>query len=44
MPLTDADLQSKLEELATATLGAERLQAISSRLWQLETAPDLHFL
>ena len=44
MPLTDADLQSKLEELATATLGAERLLAISSRLWQLETAPDLQFL
>lgn len=43
MPLTDADLQGKLDELATATLGAERLAAVSAQLWKLETAPNLDF-
>ena len=44
MPLTDAELQSKLEELAIATLGADKLRAVSAQLWQLESAPNLHFL
>lgn len=43
MPLTDLDLQSKLEELATATLGKNKLRAVSAQLWKLESAPDLHF-
>lgn len=44
MPLTDADLQSKLEELAGPVLGTERLAQVSARLWALETAEDLAFL
>lgn len=44
MPLSDADLQAKLEELASDVLGTERLQQISAQLWQLDTAPNLQFL
>jgi len=41
MPLSDADLQAKLDELAGPRLGAAALRAVSDRLWSLETAPDL---
>lgn len=43
MPLSDADLQAKLDELAGPVLGASRLQAVSERLWTLEQAADLDF-
>lgn len=44
MPLSDDDLQSKLEELAAPTLGKEKLQATAKRLWSLERESDLLFL
>ena len=44
MPLSDADLQAKLDELAGPVLGASRLQAVSERLWTLDQAADLDFL
>lgn len=44
MPLTDADLQAKLEELASGVLGSERLQQVAAQLWQLETVPHLQWL
>lgn len=44
MPLSDADLQSKLEELAATTLGADKLRQIAAQLWTLETQPNLLFL
>ena len=44
MPLSDADLQAKLEELASDVLGADKLRHISQQLWQLDTAATLQFL
>lgn len=43
LPLSDADLQSKLEEFAGPVLGAPALQRISRQLWALERAPDVAF-
>lgn len=44
MPLSDAELQSKLEELTMDILGASEVQRISAQLWALEKRPDLQFL
>lgn len=43
MPLSDADLQAKLDELAGPVLGAARLRAVGEQLWTLEQAGDLDF-
>lgn len=44
MPLSDADLQAKLDELAGPVLGADRLRQVAARLWTLEQAEDLDWL
>ncbi|CAB5686903.1 MmgE/PrpD family [Delftia tsuruhatensis] len=44
MPLSDADLQAKLMELAVPILGRQRLLRTSDRLWTLEQAAGLDFL
>lgn len=44
LPLTDEDLQSKLQEFATPVLGAAAVQRVARQLWQLERAPALDFL
>lgn len=41
MPLSDADLQAKLAELAGPVLGADRLRQVTERLWTLDQAADL---
>jgi hypothetical protein len=41
MPLSDADLQAKLDELAGPVLGADRLRQVAERLWTLDQAADL---
>ena len=41
MPLSDADLQAKLAELAGPVLGADRLRQVAERLWTLDQAADL---
>jgi hypothetical protein len=41
MPLSDADLKAKLDELAGPVLGADRLRQVAERLWTLDQAADL---
>ncbi len=40
-PLTDADLEAKLHELAAPVIGADRTRALARRLWTLDSATDL---
>lgn len=43
LPLTDDDLQSKLEEFAGPVLGAEALERVARQLWALERAENVGF-
>lgn len=38
-PLSDAELEAKLRELADPVIGPQRAQALAERLWRLESAP-----
>jgi 2-methylcitrate dehydratase PrpD len=40
-PLTDEDLEGKLQELAVPVIGAARAGALSRKLWTLEAVPRL---
>ncbi len=40
-PLTDEDLEGKLQELAVPVIGAARAGALSRKLWNLEAVPRL---
>jgi 2-methylcitrate dehydratase PrpD len=41
LPLSDADLEGKLIELAAPVIGQAQAQALLVRLWNLETSEDL---
>lgn len=41
LPLTDADLEGKLLELAAPVIGAEAARALAARLWTLDTSTTL---
>jgi 2-methylcitrate dehydratase PrpD len=43
-PLSDADLEGKLQELAVPVIGAERARALAGRLWALEAERDVRDL
>ncbi|MCO4887753.1 MmgE/PrpD family protein [Cupriavidus sp. WGtm5] len=40
-PLTDADLDGKLMELASPVIGAERARRLAQQIWCLESAPGV---
>lgn len=42
-PLSDADLNDKLMELASPLLGADAAQRLAERIWQLEREPSVDF-
>ena len=39
LPLSDADLENKLLELASPVIGADASHALAARLWNLDTSP-----